>query len=66
MNPVEREIVLRYHGFAEFSTEEGFPDIGKTFGLSLEATRQRYVKAIKKLRILVRKKKIQRSDFSKD
>lgn len=66
LHHTEREIVLRYHGFAEFDKEENFPDIGKTFGLSGEATRQRYAKAIKKLRILARKSRIQRSDFSKD
>lgn len=45
LDPVNRDIVLRY-----VVDEQSFAAIGKLYGLSLEATRQRYVKSMRKLR----------------
>lgn len=45
LDPVNRDIVLRY-----VVEEQTFAAIGKLYGLSLEATRQRYVKSMRKLR----------------
>lgn len=45
LDPVNRDIVLR-----RVVDEQSFVAIGKLYGLSLEATRQRYVKSMRKLR----------------
>lgn len=53
LDPVNRDIVLRY-----VVEEQTFVAIGKLYGLSLEATRQRYVKSMRKLR-----RRIHREDY---
>lgn len=53
LDPVNRDIVLRY-----VVEEQTFAAIGKLYGLSLEATRQRYVKSMRKLR-----RRIQRDEY---
>lgn len=49
LDPVNRDIVLRY-----VVEEQTFAAISKLYGLSLEATRQRYVKSMRKLRRRIR------------
>lgn len=66
LHPVDREIVLRHHGFREYNIEEGFLSIANSFGISVESARQRYAKSIKQLKILARRKKLTKTDFLTD
>lgn len=66
LNPYEREIVSRHHGLTQENGGENFPDIAQRFGVTPEAVRQRYVKAIRKLKIFARQRRLCRGDFSGD
>lgn len=63
LTPIEKEIVLRHHGLKDSVLEETFESISDDLRLSTEATRQRYYKALKKLKIHARRESIDKNDF---
>jgi RNA polymerase primary sigma factor len=63
LNESERDVVLRHHGFQSSGIPESFPLMSENMGLTAEALRLRYVKAIKKMKIWAKKNKYQVADL---
>jgi RNA polymerase primary sigma factor len=64
LSPLEQEIVIRYHGLNGEILDETFDSISEKIGMSPQSAQQKYVKALKKLKIYARRNSIKREDFT--
>jgi RNA polymerase primary sigma factor len=63
LNPVEKEIIFRYHGLNGYVSEESFESISVDLGVSNQSIQQKYQKSLRKLKVHARKNSFTRSDF---